>query len=138
MKKALFIVVAVLLLISVIFAVLYVVDHGRMNDNEPVIFSTWGKKYAPVEITSQEAVGIVKKNMSGRAVKTITNYDNPKIEGIVFNEDPAIKIFEKKRKAVGRAVYKITFNTFEDGLLGPIVCYVDKLNGKILGADYRE
>lgn len=138
MKKALFIVVAVLLLISVIFAVLYVVDHGRMNDNEPVIFSTWGKKYAPVEITSQEAVGIVKKNMSGRAVKTITNYDNPKIEEIVFSKEPIICVFEKKGKVFGRDVYKITFNTFEDGLLGPIVCYVDKLNGKILGADYRE
>lgn len=138
MKKALFIVVAVLLLISVIFAVLYVVDHGRMNDNEPVIFSTWGKQYAPVEITSQEAVEIVKKNMSGRAVKTITNYDNPKIEEIVFSKEPIICVFEKKGKVFGRGVYKITFNTFEDGLLGPIVCYVDKLNGKILGADYRE
>ena len=138
MKKAPFIVAAVLLLLSVILGVLYVIDHVKMNSNEYVVFSTWGKKYAPVEITSQEAAEIVKGKLGVKSIKTITNYDDPKIEEIVFNKDSAICVLEKKGKVFGRAVYKITFNTFEDGLLGPIVCYVDKLNGKILGADYRE
>ena len=34
-------------IIGVVFGTLYVVDHNRMKNNEPVVFSTWGKQYDP-------------------------------------------------------------------------------------------
>lgn len=32
-------------IIGIVFGTLYVVDHNRMKNNEPVVFSTWGTKY---------------------------------------------------------------------------------------------
>lgn len=34
-------------IIIVVFGTLCVIDHHRMENNAPVLFSTWGKKYAP-------------------------------------------------------------------------------------------
>ena len=45
-KKIIVIGSAILLLI---FGGLYVIDHHRMSNNEPVLFSTWGKQYVPPE-----------------------------------------------------------------------------------------
>ena len=33
--------------IILIFVSLYFIDQARMKANEPVLFSTWGKKYSP-------------------------------------------------------------------------------------------
>ena len=46
--------------------------------------------------------------------------------------------FGKEENLTGKTVYKITFNTTQDGLLGPIVLYVDKYNAKVIGTDFRE
>lgn len=42
--RALGIVIAIII---IVFVSLYFIDHARMKANEPVLFSTWGKKYAP-------------------------------------------------------------------------------------------
>ena len=34
-------------IIGVVFGTLYAVDYQRMKNNEPVVFSTWGKQYVP-------------------------------------------------------------------------------------------
>ena len=34
-------------IIATVFGTLYAVDHQRMKNNEPVVFSTWGKQYVP-------------------------------------------------------------------------------------------
>lgn len=48
MKKKIFtIMFSVVLLMVIVLGALYIVDHNRMAENKPVIFSTWGKKYAP-------------------------------------------------------------------------------------------
>lgn len=44
MKKILILILCFILIIA---AVLYGIDHRRMSNNEPVLFSTWGAKYAP-------------------------------------------------------------------------------------------
>lgn len=38
----------------------------------------------------------------------------------------------------GMKVYRVTFKSKKDELLGPIVVYLDRENLKILGMDYRE
>ena len=40
-------IICFLFIIIVVFGTLCVVDHHRMGNNKPVLFSTWGKKYAP-------------------------------------------------------------------------------------------
>lgn len=35
------------LTIIIVLTVLCIIDHKKMADDEPVLFSTWGKKYAP-------------------------------------------------------------------------------------------
>lgn len=50
-RKKIKIIVSVLILvivvIVVILGVLYIVDTNKMKNDEPVLFSTWGKKYTP-------------------------------------------------------------------------------------------
>ena len=46
--------------------------------------------------------------------------------------------FDESIDATGKSLYKITYNTELDGLLGPITFYVDKMSGIVIGADYRE
>ena len=39
------IIVTIVLVILIVLSVLYLIDINRMNNNKPVIFSTWGKNY---------------------------------------------------------------------------------------------
>lgn len=48
-KKVIGPILCFIFIIGVVFGTLYVVDHNRMKNNEPVVFSTWGAKYAPPE-----------------------------------------------------------------------------------------
>lgn len=46
-KKILITLIVLLCLILGTTVTLYCIDNYRMNNNEPVLFSTWGKKYSP-------------------------------------------------------------------------------------------
>ncbi len=129
-------------MLFLIFGSFYVIDHKKMDNNESVVFSTWGKKYSPplevLEITPQTAIENLKEQLDKKSIETITNFDNPKMEEVVFDTQPSIYLFDDKLDIVGKGLYKITFHTTMDGLLGPMVFYVDKLSGNVIGADYRE
>ena len=47
MKKKLMIVISIILLVAVAIGGAYVIDMNRMQNNKPVVFSTWGKQYVP-------------------------------------------------------------------------------------------
>lgn len=48
-KKSIIILLLVIIFIILgVFISLYIIDHKRMENNEPVLFSTWGTKYSPV------------------------------------------------------------------------------------------
>ncbi len=54
MKKKVGIVIGVILIILLlVFGILYLVDLDRMANNEPVLFSTWGRKYAPTVVETK-------------------------------------------------------------------------------------
>lgn len=136
-KRFILIFVVVFSLLVFVFGTLYMLDHKRMEENRPVVFSTWGKKYAPTELTPEEAIVIAKKRLDPNLLM-ITNFDNPKIEEVVFKTRPSIYLYNENTNIIGRELYKITFNTEQDGLLGPIVEYIDKYSGELIGGDYRE
>lgn len=89
-------------------------------------------------IEADEAIIIAQENINEKEKATITNFDNPTVEELVFDEKVSIYLFNNNENIIGRTAYRITFKTEQDGLLGPIVYYVDKENAKLLGADYRE
>lgn len=52
-KKVRNVIIAILIVILIIVGAMYLIDLNRMKNNEPVVFSTWGKKYAPPEVPSK-------------------------------------------------------------------------------------
>lgn len=138
MKKIVIIVIAILLLIGIAISAVFATDMYMMRKGRPVLFSTWGMDYAPPEISPQTAIDAILEKFDMKSIKTITNLDNPKVESLVFESEPSIYRFDKKKSLVGKPLYKITFNTTQDGLLGPMVYFVDRVSGDILGAEFRE
>ena len=102
-----------------------------------LLFSLWGEKQASPKITPQKAVDTVSEKLDEKTIKIIKNLDSPEVEEIVFNKKTSIYFLEENTHIIGRKLYKITFNTTQDGLLGPIVFYVDKSNGEIIGMGFR-
>ena len=90
------------------------------------------------EITTEQAVKNAGEKLSDKEIETIINLENPKIEEVVLKGDTSIYLFDESIDATWKSLYKITYNTELDGLLGPITFYVDKLSGIVIGADYRE
>lgn len=48
-KKKVVLILAVAVIIFSLIITMFLIDVNRMNRNEPVVFSTWGYKYAPAE-----------------------------------------------------------------------------------------
>lgn len=48
MKKSTKIILAILIIVAIVIGIMFLIDLNRMKNNKPVIFSTWGKKYAPI------------------------------------------------------------------------------------------
>jgi len=46
LKKITILIVGIIIAVASLF---YILDHQRMKQGDPVIFSTWGKKYTPTE-----------------------------------------------------------------------------------------
>lgn len=90
------------------------------------------------KITTEQAVKNAREKLSDKEIETIINLENPKIEEVVLKGDTSIYLFDESIDATGKSLYKITYNTELDGLLGPITFYVDKMSGIVIGADYRE
>lgn len=66
MKRFLATVLTVILVVAILAGIAYAIDLNRMNEGKPVMFSTWGMDYAPVEEIPDP--------------HTEPNTDNPKIE----------------------------------------------------------
>lgn len=48
-KKIVTIIIAIIMILLIGLGILYIIDVNNIKNNKPVIFSTWGKKYAPPE-----------------------------------------------------------------------------------------
>lgn len=69
--------------------------------------------------------------------ESIINMDNAKIEKVTYKEDYFVVSNEGSINIKDKVVYKVTFDTSAE-VLGPIVIYVDKNNGEVLGTDIRK
>jgi len=112
-------------------------ENGKVFDDLDSTEETAEMESFP-EITTEQAVKNTREKLSDKEIETIINLENPKIEEVVLKDDTSIYLFDESIDAKGKSLYKITYNTEFDGLLGPITFYVDKMSGIVIGADYRE
>lgn len=121
MKKTLFAITILFIMLSVIFC------------------SFWGEKHTlPEGITKQEAIRKTMQMLDEKSKATIKNLNNPEVQTIVYNKSLSIYPLDEKKDIEGKTLYRIIYNTEQDGLLGPIAFYVDKLSGTLIGMDFRE
>ncbi len=71
-KKVLGPILCFLFIIGVVFGTLYVIDHHRMDNNDPVLFSTWGEKYAPPEVEKTDPD--IEQSFVGTVIEETTSY----------------------------------------------------------------
>lgn len=90
-------------IIIVVFGTLCVVDHHRMKNNEPVLFSTWGKKYEP-SVESFSAVMCSAQNFQSKK-------DGAYLEITIDNEKHTKKKLAIKDKNV---IKKLNDNPIEN------------------------
>ena len=109
-----------------------------------IIFLLFANYIDTENITTYQETGISVKiedalsYLPQKQFETIINPDNPKTEEIVFETEPSVYKYNENTNLRGREVIKYTYNTTQDGLLGPITFYVDKETGIVLASDYRE
>ena len=53
MKKKILIIVSIIVVLTLAVGGAYLIDKNRMDNNKPVIFSTWGYQYAPPEVLGE-------------------------------------------------------------------------------------
>ena len=78
-KKVIGPILCFIFIIAVVFGTLYVIDHKRMDNNEPVLFSTWGAKYThPVKPNDYPLQNGVDSNdeqsFVGKVIEETTTY----------------------------------------------------------------
>ena len=73
------IVVGTIITIILIIGLMFFVDVNRMNNNDPVIFSTWGFKYAPpVDFHEEEIISGVENYLLEKSESEPRQYKNEK------------------------------------------------------------
>ena len=63
MKKKIIIIVSIIVVLVLAVGGAYLIDKNRMDNNKPVIFSTWGYQYAPPEVLG-EIVKIIDRTVT--------------------------------------------------------------------------
>lgn len=63
-KKIVTIIITIIMILLIGLGILYTIDMNNIKNNKPVIFSTWGKKYAPpIEKTSSNTTNVELENL---------------------------------------------------------------------------
>ena len=91
MKKKIIILVSVILVLDLALGGMFLIDKNRMNNNKPVIFSTWGYDYAPPEEDSYMNNDLEVKFEVSEYIKDvqedISKSGESKIFDIILTED---------------------------------------------------
>lgn len=139
MKKTIVTIIVIVLTILVATALDRGVDMHRRNRGKPPVFCNWGRENKVPLITDPEkAVEVTRQLLDEKTMETITNLRSPDVTEVMFSENPDKYLTDKKEDISGRPLYKVVYTTELDGLLGPIVFYVDRQTGRVVAMDYRE
>lgn len=87
----------------------------------------------------KEAVDISKQYIENNDENKILDYEQPKVEKIYFTYSH--KVFDINKEKIidiqGKTTYKVTYETEDDPILGPISLYIDVDTMEVLGFDRR-
>lgn len=129
-----------LLLMGLLIIALNIMACGREKENKNMQTSSTTEvttSSSNQKISYEEAKDKVGSQLSKGEKKEILKENNPHIiEITVKNERGILK--HVKRSIVGKKVFKLTYTTKNDNVLGPIVYLVDEYTGEIVGEYYRE
>jgi hypothetical protein len=94
-------------------------------------------------VTQERAKKIAESIVKNEEQAKIINYSTPEIVEIKETQSHMVSFTSKDKISgltdiKGKTVWKVTYNTESDGLLGPIVVYIDYNSGKIYGVDLRQ
>lgn len=135
MKKLITIALSIVAVLGIALGVVYAIDMNRMKNNEPVFFSTWGRKYAPSleesksgEYSGEKSNSEVTKNESGEEKTFIAT---------VLEETTKYMIVEPSEGSTERKSADKIMVTYNDGdhidyLYGIGRKVIIKYNGEIL------
>ena len=99
-------------------------------------------KSSPTILPKAKAVKIAKQVVINDPKRQITNYNNPKVEMFIGEDNHKVSLFNDNKKIsttnlAKLKLWKITFSTKMDPLIGPIILYIDYYSGKVYGFDVR-
>ena len=114
MKKIITIALSFVAVLGIALGVVYAIDMNRMKNNEPVFFSTWGRKYAPSleesksgEYSGEKSNSEVTKNESGEEKTFIAT---------VLEETTKYMIVEPSEGSTERKSADKIMVTYNDGI----------------------
>lgn len=91
-------------------------------------------------VTKVKAEHIAQTVVVNNPNSHIKDYSHPLIEKVKIPKGSKYLVLSNESKTVdiqGKKVWKVTYHTEPDSLLGPIVVYIDYYNGKIYGFEAR-
>lgn len=133
-KKILTIIITIIIVFAIALGILYIIDMNNIKNNKPIIFSNWGKTYAPPEhlynIENIEIENLPKQYSLEQAIKdgcfVITNnkiYNKNKLDEFIQNtgvnaknrKEDTIRIVEYTREGdpiITQISFKIKDETY--------------------------
>jgi len=72
MKRKVIIIISIVLLVAIAIGGAYVIDMNRMQNNKPVVFSSWGKQYVPP--VNDYPLGNEEQSFVGKVLEETTTY----------------------------------------------------------------
>ncbi|WP_195988364.1 hypothetical protein [Clostridium sp. D53t1_180928_C8] len=91
-----------------------------------------------VEVSNDNIKMIAYNWLDETNKESIINIEEAKVEEVIREEQYFAEVNEEEIDFKGKIVYKVTFNTVCDEILGPIAIYIDKDNLNVVGMDIRK
>lgn len=129
-----------LLLMGLLIVAFNIMACGREKEkSDTQVSSTMEATTSAInqKMSYEEVKDKVNSQLSKGAKKEILKENNPYVSEITIKSEKGI-LKHVKRSIVGEKVFKVTYTTKNDSVLGPISYLVDEYTGEIVGEYYRE
>ncbi len=118
---------------SVVNDIIFVPKDYRVGEE---IYETYIEQ-ATIEkekVAEAEIILLAQKAIKKERQEIITNWDEPEVKIVQFQEEPALDEKEKDTSLVGMDLYQVTFSKADQEVL---VVYLDCYDGTVYGMDYK-
>lgn len=100
------------------------------------LFTTYNAKSSPIE---KDNIRDTAFNWIDDSIKsTIVDWQTSNVEKITSDKEHLIINEMGTLDIIDTEIFKVTFTTKDDDLLGPVIVYIDIDSSEVLGMDFRE